>query len=233
MIVYYLESNCMPLLHLHREIKSLNKLLLQLGGQVEENLRQGIQFIQTRNTRQALDVKDEDQLVDSLEVQVEEECLKLLALYQPVASDLRYIVAVLKINGDLERIGDLAANLGRQSSKLAKKEQVAIPDQLNLMASIAREMLHQSLDALVARDINSCRRILHRDKQVDTLYGEVYDWFRLRVKEEPDHAGLLLGMYLAAKDLERIADHTCNIAEDVIYLISGEIVRHHHLEEDD
>jgi phosphate transport system protein len=219
----------MPNLLLQREIDTLNKLILKLGGQVEENLRQGVQSIRTRNSLQAYAVQDEDQWVDSLEVQVEEECLKLLALYQPVASDLRYIVSVLKINGDLERIGDLCQSLGRHSYKFSKKEQVVLPDPLMIMAGLAREMLTKSLNALIERDVNACQRIIHQDKQVDSLYGEVYDWLKEGMDQQLPQAKARLNIYLAAKDLERIADHACNIAEDVIYLVSGEIVRHHDL----
>jgi len=214
---------------LQREIDNLNKLILQLGGQVEENLRQGVQSIRTRNSLQAYAAQDEDQLVDSLEVQVEEECLKLLALHQPVASDLRYIVAVLKINGDLERIGDLAKSLGRHAYKISTKEQLPIPEPLTIMAALTREMLAKSLNALIARNVNACQRIIHQDQQVDSLYSEVYDWLKQGMNDHAENAGARLYFYLAAKDLERIADHACNIAEDVIYLVSGEIVRHHDL----
>ena len=219
----------MPNLLLQREINTLNRLILQLGGQVEENLRQGVQSIHTRNTLQAYAVQDEDQLVDSLEVQVEEECMKLLALYQPVASDLRYIVSVLKINGDLERIGDLSKSLGRHAYTFSKKEKHPVPAPLSDMAAQARDMLTKSLNALIDRDVNACRRIIHQDQKVNALYGEIYDWLKEGLDQQLPEAKARLNIYLAAKDLERIADHACNIAEDVIYLVSGEIVRHHDL----
>lgn len=220
----------MPVLHLHREVKHLNKLILQLGGQVEENLRQGVQALQKRDSRQAHRLQDEDSVVDSLEVRVEEECLKILALHQPVASDLRYIVAVLKINGDLERIGDLSSSLARHSTVLSTQKQIPVPEQINTISGLSREMLNQGLNALVERDVNSCQRILHEDKKVDTHYHEVREWFHERVKANPEDAATYLNIFMAAKDLERIADHACNIAEDVIYLITGEIVRHHDLD---
>ncbi|MGA0333960.1 MAG: phosphate signaling complex protein PhoU [Kiritimatiellia bacterium] len=224
----------MPVLHLHREVIQLNKLILQLGGQVEENLRQCVQAMQNRDSRQnTTDIVDEDLLVDSLEVRVEEECLKILALYQPVASDLRYIVAVLKINGDLERIGDLSSSLARHSTVLRQKKQLPIPSQIHTLSGLSRDMLNQGLNALVERNVERCRRILHTEKQVDTLYHEVREWFYQQIKQHPEDASTYLDIFLAAKDLERIADHACNIAEDVIYLITGEIVRHHALDEED
>jgi len=219
----------MPNLLLQREIDSLNKRILQLGGQVEENLRLGVQSIRTRNSLQAYAVQDEDQLVDSLEVQVEEECMKLLALYQPVASDLRYIVSVLKINGDLERIGDLSKSLGNHAYTFTKKATIEVPAPLSEMATHARDMLTKSLNALIERDVNACQRIIHQDTKVDALFDDVYEWLKEGMDQNLPDASARLNIYLAAKDLERIADHACNIAEDVIYLVSGEIVRHHDL----
>jgi phosphate transport system protein len=221
----------MPTILLQREIDSLNKRILQLGGQVEENLRLCIQSIHARTAtrlRPGMET-DEDQVVDSLEVQVEEECLKLLALYQPVASDLRYIVAVLKINGDLERIGDLSKSLEQHAVHFSRNENVPVPSLLTEMAGHARDMLTRSLNALIERDVNACRRIIHEDQEVDRLFAEVYDWLMEGMDQHLPRADARLNIYLASKDLERIADHACNIAEDVIYMVTGEIVRHHEL----
>ncbi len=216
----------MSLLHLQREIDVLNRLILQLGGRVEQNLRTGIQSIQNRNPEQGESLREEDRLVDDLEVRVEEECLKILALHQPVASDLRYIVALMKINNDLERIGDLSENLGKRSALLSRQSSTEMPPQIGAMSALAREMLRKSLEALIHQEIDASRRILKQDRQMDQLNSEVYDWFKTRVQETPAEAGCLLNLLLTARDLERIADHVCNIAEDVIYLVSGEIVRH-------
>jgi phosphate transport system protein len=161
-----------------------------------------------------------------MEVRAEEECLKALALNQPVATDLRYMIALLKINGELERIGDLAALMGRRAVELARHELTPFPSQIGVMSGLAREMLRTSLDALIARDINVCRRLIKQDEQVDSLNAEVYQWFQDKAKQHPEWLEPLLNTMLGAKDLERIADHTCSIAEDIIYLVSGEIVRH-------
>lgn len=224
----------MPLLHLQREIDRLNKMILRLGGQVEENLRTGIQCLRDRDAKQGLELMREDDVVDAMEVRVEEECLKALALNQPVATDLRYIVALLKINGELERIGDLAATMGKRAQVLSRHELTALPPQIKVMAGFAREMLRNSLDALIQRDIHACRRIIKQDEQVNRLNAEVYDWFLAQAEGDPSLLDPYLHTWLAAKDLERIADHACSIAEDVVYLVSGEIVRHHgELLEDD
>lgn len=220
----------MPVAHLHREFQHLNKLILQLGGQVEENLRQSVQALQQRDPVRPEELLDEDDLVDSLEVRVEEECLKILALYQPVATDLRYLVAVLKINGNLESIGDLTANLARHSIGWRKRPQLLIPEQIATLSDLSRDMLNKSLNALVERDVQLCREILQRDQQVDSLYMEVEQWFKEHTRRQPEETDTFLDIFLTAKDLERIADHTCHIAEDIIYLVTGEIVRHHQVE---
>lgn len=216
----------MPFLHLQRDIDRLNQMILRLGGQVEENLREGIRCLENRNASGGRKLVEGDDVVDTMEVRVEEECLKILALNQPVATDLRYIVALLKINGELERIGDHAATMGKRTQILSRNDLTPFPPQIAVMSGLAREMLRESLDALIQRDINSCRRIIKRDEQVNRLNHEVYDWFRQNAKDEPDRLESYLQTWLTAKDLERIADHACSIAEDVVYLISGEIVRH-------
>ncbi len=216
----------MPLLHLQREIDRLNKMILRLGGQVEENLRTGIQCLEDRNAPQGLQLVRDDDLVDAMEVQVEEECLKALALNQPVATDLRYIIALLKINGELERIGDLAATMGSRTQILSNQPLTSLPSQISVMAGLARDMLRKGLDALIERDIHACRRIVREDQQVNVLHNEVYAWFMSAARETPTMLESYLQIWLTAKDLERIADHACSIAEDVIYLVSGEIVRH-------
>lgn len=216
----------MPALHLQREIDHLNQMILRLGGQVEENLREGIRCLQDRNPGRGRTLVQGDEVVDTMEVRVEEECLKVLALNQPVATDLRYIIALLKINGELERIGDHAATMGKRAQILSANDLTPFPPQIAVMGALAREMLHDGLDALIQQDINSCRRIIHRDKQVNHLNTEVYDWFREHAGSDPDRLESYLQTWLTAKDLERIADHACSIAEDVFYLVSGEIVRH-------
>lgn len=213
--------------HLQREINFLNRLILQMGGQVEENLRHALLALRNRDASLSSDMRHRDRVVNRLEIKVEEECLKILALHQPVASDLRYIVAVMKINNDLERIGDLAEHIGRRAAELADKIYPAFPAAIEDMANATRNMLRQSLDAMVKLEIEPCRVIIGMDKQVDTLNRDIHTWF---TREARQAAGDSLEFYihtlLTAKDLERIGDHACNIAEDVIYLVSGEIIRH-------
>jgi len=217
----------MPI-HFQREIDRLNKMILQLGGQVEENVRLGILSVQTRDVGQGEAINQTEFTIDELEIDVEEECLKLLALHQPVAADLRYIIAILKINNDLERIGDLAANMGRRVELMARHSAVEMPPQVVPMGEFTRHMLRQALNALISQSVDSCRKVLRQDHTVDQLNSEVYDLVKAQLRQRPQDVSNLLNILLTAKDLERIADHACNIAEDIIYLVTGEIVRHHH-----
>lgn len=217
-------ETAMPV-HLQREINFLNRLILQMGGQVEENLRHALTFLRNRDGGMPEEFRQRDRMVNELEIRVEEACLKILALHQPVASDLRYIVSVMKINNDLERVGDLAEHIARRASEVHGGP--AFPEWIPEMSDRVRDMLKDSLDAMVKLDLELCRDILHRDKEVDALNRRVIEWFARQVQEMAGkEINFLTHTLLTAKDLERIGDHTCNIAEDIIYLISGEIVRH-------
>lgn len=228
---HFPETANMPI-HLQRELNYLNKLILQMGGLVEENVRHAILALRNRGELESGgDPRKRDHMVNSLEIKVEEECLKILALHQPVASDLRQIVAVMKINNDLERIGDLAEHIARRSTARTATDAPAFPSWIDTMAGLTREMLRESLDAMVRLDLDGCRNVLHRDKEVDECNQKVQNWFVNAVKESPEHVETYTQALLTARELERIGDHTCNIAEDVIYLASGEIVRHIHTDE--
>jgi len=224
--VFPLREPPMPV-HLQREINLLNRLILQMGGQVEENLRHALLALRNRDASQGAEMRKRDDLVNRLEIRVEESCLKILALHQPVASDLRYIVAVMKINNELERIGDLSEHIGRRAMHLADKIYPAFPDAIDAMSSLTRDMLQQGLDAMVKLEIEPCRKILEQDKRVDAHNAEVQRWFGDEARKHNDQTlDFCIHTLLTARELERIGDHVCNIAEDVIYLVSGEIIRH-------
>jgi phosphate transport system protein len=174
----------------------------------------------------AQSVIESDVDVDSEEVEIEEECLKLLALYQPVAVDLRFIVAVLKINNDLERIGDLAVNIAQRSLTLASQQPIEIGFDLSGMAEKARGMLRKSLDSLVKMDTSLAREVCAEDEEVDEMNRRMYDLVKKQVVKAPDRVQCLLQLLLVSRNLERIADLSTNIAEDVIYMVDGVIVRH-------
>lgn len=211
---------------LPREIDKLKARILVLSGEVEDTVRQAVECIAGRDLELARQVIDHDSVIDQAEVDLEEECLKLLALYQPVAVDLRFIVAVLKINNDLERIGDLAANIASRALQLGLQPSHDPPFDFDHMAQAVRSMLRRSLDALVNMDPVLAHEVCASDDEVDRINREMYREVERRLGERPEEAGRLILLLGVSRLLERIADHTTNIAEDVIYLTTGEIVRH-------
>ena len=212
--------------HFFRELEKIKKRVLSLGAMVEERVRMVIKALETRDGDAAKKIIISDHEIDEMEVEIEEECLKILALYQPVAIDLRFITAVIKINNDLERIADEAVNIARRVSVITKREKVDISFDYSLMAGKAEYMLKKSLDALVNLDIDLAFKVCILDNEVDEMLIEAYDRIKQAIGEHPDRVGYLINLLLISRHLERIADHGTNIAEEVIYLIEGEIVRH-------
>lgn len=212
--------------HLQREIEGLKKRLLSLCTLVEEQVDMAIRAVVRRDRELAIHVKRRDKEVDRREVELEEECLKGLALYQPVAGDLRLVVAVLKINNDLERIGDLAVNVARKAAALAAGPPRGMPLDLPGMWEKTRAMLRDSLDALVNYDAVLAQNVCARDDEVDQMKHAIRQKAEHLLRLQPEDLSALLGLLAVARNLERIADHATNIAEDVIYLIEGRIIRH-------
>jgi phosphate transport system protein len=212
--------------HLQREIDRLKRKILALGAMVEENLRLAVQAIETRDVDKARRVIAADLEVDEVEVEVEEECLKLLALYQPVAKDLRFIVAVVKINNELERIGDLAANVAERAAQLADEFPVPVPPSLPVIADRTRCILAKVLDALVYQDAVAARKMLAADDEVDALYRKLLEELKDELRADLDHLDAIVLLFSVARYMERLADHATNIAEDVLYMVEGEITRH-------
>lgn len=212
--------------HLERELDKLKKKILSLGVVVEEAVSKAVRAASERDARLAQEVVGGDRGVDEAEVDIEEECLKLLALHQPVAIDLRFIIAVLKMNNDLERIGDLAVNIANRAESLAKAEPVRLPFNLNNMAEKVKTMLGQSLKALVTFDADLARSVCAADDEVDEFNRQLHREVTSRIKEDSQHADTHIMILSVSRNLERIADHATNIAEDVVYMVGGEIVRH-------
>jgi phosphate transport system protein len=193
---------------------------------VENAVHLAVKSVSERDAEMARSVIDGDEEIDQAEVDLEEDCLKLLALYQPVAIDLRYIVAVLKINNDLERIGDLALNIAERAVLLEGLPPCEIPFDFQGMAEKAKAMLRKSLDALVELDPNLASEVCRADDEVDAINREMYLIVEKGMRENPDQIETLMLMLGISRLLERIADHATNIAEDVIYMTTGQIVRH-------
>jgi len=211
---------------LDKEIRELEKRLLVLSTITEENVHKAIQAVEERNRRLALQVIEADVEIDRLEVDLEEECLKVLALHQPVAGDLRFIVAILKINNDLERVGDLATTIANCALAITDSQDVPIPFSLHEMAMIAWSMVRDSLDALVQLDADLAQRVRQLDKKVDDLHRRNHGKIAEAIVRDPAAIETYLGLLRVSRSLERIGDHATNIAEDVLYMVQGQIVRH-------
>jgi phosphate transport system protein len=212
--------------HLQREIDRLKRSVLGLSALVEETLRGAFRAIEQRDACMAHVAIATDLEVDQREVDVEEECLKILALYQPVAGDLRFVAAVIKINSELERIGDLASNIAERAIELADSPPVLIPPTLPVMAERVQVILEKALDALVRQDAIRARLVLAADDEIDELYRELLEELKDELREDLDHLDAVVLLFSVARYLERLADHATNIAEDVLYMVEGEIHRH-------
>ena len=212
--------------HLQRETERLKRKILALGALVEESLRRAFQAIEQRDAAKARRVIATDVLIDQNEVDVEEECLKILALYQPVAGDLRFVAAVIKINSELERIGDLAENIAKRALDLLDEFPVVPPATVTVIADRTETILRRALDALVRQDAVTAREVLAADAEIDALYRELIDELKDMLRGDPEHMDAIVLLFSVARYLERLADHATNIAEDVLYMVEGEIQRH-------
>ena len=214
--------------HMQRDLERLQRLILRMAGYVEEAVYQSIHALRENDHRLAARVVEGDGRIDQLENEVQEECLKNLALYQPVAVDLRRISAVLLISTDLERMGDLAVAIAERAMHIANTPHPAVPPRLKPMAEKATDMVRRALDAFVNSDAAAARAVIRTDAQVDADNDAIIAGLIAMMKTAPDQIEAALSLFSATRHLERIADHATNIAEDVIYLVEGEVVRHHH-----
>ena len=212
--------------HFERELDWLKKELLELSALVEENVVKSIQSLKNRDERLAREVINSDDAVDHSEVALEEQCLKILALHQPVAGDLRFIVSTLKINNELERVADLAVNIAERSLVIMRQKVIDAPFDYTHMAQKSRAMLTRSIDSLIKMDTKLAHEVCTADDEVDELNRDVYTQVYRLIKEQPDNVEVLINYISVSRHLERIADYATNIAEDVIYLVEGKIIRH-------
>ncbi|MFO7822146.1 MAG: phosphate signaling complex protein PhoU [Lentisphaeria bacterium] len=214
------------LTHLHKEIDRLENRVLELGAVVEENINKAVRAFEGRDIEVARQVIESDKEVDEMEVELEEECLKMLALYQPVAVDLRVIISALKINNDLERVGDLAANIAKCTEPYAEYPAITPPVDIHAMAQKALALLRSSLDAFVQLDMDLAYKVRQQDNEVDAYDREVEIRVKEAIKKQPEYDEGYLQIIWVGRHIERVADHATNIAEDIIYMLKGEIVRH-------
>jgi phosphate transport system protein len=212
--------------HLERDLDNLQQDLLALAGAVEEAIYKATRALQDREPGLAQEVIDGDSAIDEEENHVEDECLKMLALHQPVAVDLRRIVSALKINTELERMADLAEDIAERASVLAGLPEIPVSAKVQRMADVTTTMVRQSLDAFVNLDARLARIVCRLDDEVDRFNSEIIDELIHLMQNSPELVEPGLSMFSAVRHLERIADHATNIAEDVVYLVEGEIIRH-------
>jgi phosphate transport system protein len=223
--------------HLERDLEGLERRMLFLAGEVEEAVRRSIRALLDRRIELAERVIDGDDEIDRREVELEEECLKVLALHNPVASDLRFIVACLKIENDLERIADLAANIAERSVSFSTRSVIPVPNRIREMVENCARMLRQSIesfvrgDAQLARriceeDTQLARRICEEDTQIDRANRLIIQELIEAMHSDPTCIDQAVELISVSKNLERIGDHATNIAEDVVYLVEGDIIRH-------
>jgi phosphate transport system protein len=214
--------------HLERDLEQLHRHILALSASVEETIDKAGRALRERRRDLADEVLAGDDDIDRRDVEIEEECLKMLALHQPVAIDLRRIATVLKINSDLERIGDLAANIAERAQFLIDHPEFPIPAKLERMIELATTMVRGALDAFVNLDAKAARRICGLDDEVDRYNRDIIDELYHAMRRDRDLIPAAMHCFSASRHVERIADHATNIAEDVIYLVEGEIARHRH-----
>jgi phosphate transport system protein len=216
--------------HFESELQALKNRLLNMGALVEERVHRSIQALMGRNLDLADEIVRGDQEINELQIEIDDRCLKLLALQQPMASDLRLITAAMKINADLERIGDQAVNIAENAVKVVAHPPLKPLIDLPRMAEIAEGMTRDSLDAFVRRDAELARSVLARDDEVDGLKDTLFRVLLTYMMADPGTIERALSLILVSRNLERIADHATNIAEDVIFVVEARDVRHHHEE---
>jgi len=212
--------------HFHGQLESLKSQLLSMASLVEEALHRSIQSLVERDQDLALLVLNSDDAINMAEIKIDDFCLKLLALYQPAAIDLRFITSALKINSDLERMGDQAVNIAERTIELLKEPQLKPLIDLPHMAELSQKMVKDSLDAFVHKDPELAHDVCRRDDEVDALNDQVFRELLTYMMQDPHTITRAVHLLLVGRHLERIADHATNIAEDVIYMVQAKTIKH-------
>jgi phosphate transport system protein len=213
--------------HFERELDDLNKQLLLMGGRAETIVLKSVEALRLLDRELANEVFADDKIIDRMELDIDERCLRLLALQQPMAKDLRLITAALKINNDLERVGDHGVNIAGSVMRLAGKPMLKPLIDIPRMAELASDMLHESLDAFVRRDAEKARRICIRDDAVDQLNDQIFRELVSYMVEDPKTITRAMELILVARNLERVADLATNVAEEVVFIAEARVIKHH------
>ncbi len=213
--------------HFLEELEDLQKLLLEMAGQVEFAIRHAISSLVDRDEEQAQEVLRKEARINQMEIEIDDFAVRLMARHQPMAKDLRFLTAAIKINNDLERMGDLAVNIVERALSLMREPQIKPPVDIPQMAALVDSMVRNSLDAFVKRDGQLARGVLLSDDAVDDLRDRICDELVSFMQKDPSTISRALDLIIVARNLERVADHATNIAEDVLFLAQGIDVRHH------
>ena len=213
-------------IHFHSEMERLKKMILSLGAMAEESAEMAIRAVSEHDVDLALEVADRDRVIDEHEVRVEEECLKIIALHQPVANDLRYLIAMLKINHDLERIGDLAVDIAEQVPDLDRDSALAYANDLWELARMSRRHVADAIQSVIQLDPQRARRVWREDDAIDDRHEELENRILADLPTHVEDIRTLFHLAAIARSFERMGDHATNIAKDVIYMVEGEIARH-------
>jgi len=213
--------------HFQEELEQLKTRLLEMGGLAEEQVRLAVKALMERDRELVALALHGDEAINRLHIEIDGRCFTLLALHQPMAVDLRAIVAAVKINTDLERVGDLAINIAEAARRYAQHAPVKKLIDIPRMATIAQNMLRDSLDAFVRRDTELAQRVLNEDDKLDDLKTQIFRELLTYMLQDPSTIEAALDLILISRHLERIGDHATNIAEDVIFMVSARDVRHH------
>lgn len=214
-------------IHLTRDLESLHDHILAMCAAVKDVVHSAVEDLGKPDVGVSQAIVDRDDEIDRWDVRIEEDCLKILALHQPVADNLRRVAAVMKIAWELERVADVAVNIAERAAGLAGAPQIVVPEKFNRMTEVALDMLRVALDAFVAMDSRLAREVCGQDDLVDALNREIIDELLQTMKRSPDLIEPSIHLFSASRHIERVADHATNIAEDVVYLVEGEIIRHH------
>lgn len=213
--------------HFEEDLQELSSELLKMGGLCERMIQAAVKALLEKDLRHAAEILRYEDQVNHLHVEIDERCMRLLALQGPVASDLRAIIAALKINNDLERIGDQACNISQNTFDLLKAPQLSLPEGLPRMSELAAQMVREALDAYVKRSTELAEGVLRKEEMVDGLKKQIFDAQLVEMTKDSSQVKRGLGIILIARNLEKVGDHATNIAEDVIFMVKAKDIRHH------
>jgi phosphate transport system protein len=213
--------------HFHEELGNVKVRLLTMSGEAEAAMGLAIEALLERNLEKAAQVISNDRIIDELELELEEQCVSLLALQQPMARDLRMLTSALKIANDLERVGDHAVNIAQSAERLAQSRPITPEPEIVEMARLSRVMLSDAIEAFIRGDAVAGREICLRDDKVDALHKNVFRILLTHMMEDPHSIGSGMELFLVSRNLERVADLATNIAEDVVFLVEGKSIKHH------